>query len=131
MTRTEYEAAVCSQLRNAKTVDFKKVSLRNWVPVVSECHTNVNRWVEGMPWHRAVRGWVVYKQCIIGVNFGLELTAHSVVRDEIGDLFDISPISDERPRAGGFMRFVEHAGTEALFWELESANRFICCPNCS
>ena len=65
------------------------------------------------------------------MNFGLELTAHSLVRDENGDLFDITPLSDERPRGGGFMRFVEHIGAEEFFWELEKANRFIWYLNCA
>jgi hypothetical protein len=82
-----------------------------------------------MPGHTAQRGWVVWKECILGTAMGLELTAHSVVRPERGKLFDITPIHDERLRQNGFMRFVPHIGAEEVFWEYEKTNGFICCLN--
>ncbi len=126
--RVEYEAAICKQLADAKGVPFREVELDEWRPTASKCHENVDRWVGAMREHRAVRGWVVLKECTIGSSFGLELTAHSVVCDEKGSLFDITPIQDERLRQS--MRFVRHVGDEELFWKLENANRFICCPTC-
>lgn len=125
MNRAEYEAAMCQKLSSAGVVPFKKVSVGDWVPVESDCHKNVDRWVEAMPDHRAERGWVVYKQCLVGDTLGLELTAHSVVRGEADELFDITPLHDERQRPS--MRFVAHFGDEADFWRLEKNNRFICC----
>jgi hypothetical protein len=54
------------------------------------------------------------------------LTAHSVVRDPDGTLYDITPLGDEGVRAS--LRFVPHAGTEEEFWQWEKSNRCICCP---
>ncbi len=125
--RAEYEAAICKQLMGAKPVPFRKVSLDGWRPRASpHCHENVDTWVRAMRGHRAVRGWVFLKECYTGSGFGEELTAHSVVRDEKGNLFDITPIQDEKLRQS--MRFVLHVGDERLFWEF--ANRSICCPTC-
>jgi hypothetical protein len=43
---------------------------------------------------------------------GTLLTAHSVVRGANGELFDITPLADERVRAR--MRFVPHLGDDQL-----------------
>ena len=96
--RPQYEAAICQHLPSARVVEFRKLSMGDWVPLVSECHKNVDKWVQEHPSHRAVKGWVAYKQCVLGENLGWELAAHSVVCDENGDLFDITPIQDERLR---------------------------------
>ena len=125
MNRAEYEAAICERLPNAGVLPFKKVSVGNWEPVRNECHKNVDRWIAATPTHKAVRGWVTYKQCLVGDTLGLELTAHSVVRNEAGEFFDITPLHDERQRPS--MRFVAHLGDEADFWSLEKENCFICC----
>jgi hypothetical protein len=126
LNRAEYDRGICSRLAKAEGVKFRKVSLGEWIPIVGDCHNNVDRWVGEVLGHRAVRGWVSYKECIVNGRLGLELTAHSVVRDENGGLFDITPLCDERMRGG--MRFVEHIGDESLFWAVEKTNRFICCP---
>ena len=126
MNRAEYETAICKELPRARVVGFKKIAVGDWVPTYNECHKNVDRWIEATPTHEAVRGWVVYKECAIRATLGLELTTHSVVRNETGDLFDITPLLDERQRPS--MRFVAHIGDEAVFWVLERTNRFICCP---
>ncbi|MEI9978413.1 MAG: hypothetical protein WDN23_05330 [Edaphobacter sp.] len=57
---------------------------------------------------------------------GIMLTAHSVVRDPGGNLFDITPLGDETVRPS--LRFVAHVGTEDEFWQFERSNRCICCP---
>ena len=129
MTRDEYEAAICKNLPESRLVDFKKVQGKGWRPEESRCHFNVDRWVQENPGHTPVRGWVVYKPSFANGKLGLELTAHSVVRDEKGELFDITPIRDNRQRPS--MRFVPHIGDADSFWEFEKANRFICCPNCA
>jgi hypothetical protein len=129
MNRAEYEAAICRELQSARVVDFKKVSMGDWIPAPNDCHKNVERLIADLPGHSAVRGWVVYKECIVGTTLGLEVTAHSVVRDPAGNLFDITPVHDERQRSS--MRFVRHIGEEAVFWELERVNCCICCPGCA
>jgi hypothetical protein len=131
MNRSEYETAICKQLPCAKLVPLRPVPLGAPNPVIAKCHENVNAWVQATPEHSPVRGWVCYRECVVGVTLGIELTAHSVVRDQNGDLFDITPLADERPRLSGFMRFVPHVGPDALFWEIEKTNRFICCVGCT
>jgi hypothetical protein len=129
MTRAAYEAVICKKSRDAKVVPFKTVALGEWKPVVNKCHDNVNNWVRSTSGHFAVRGWVFYKQCFIPAErtLGCEFTAHSVVRDEKGVLFDITPVHDERPRPS--MRFIPHPGDEDFFWKMEKSNPCICCPS--
>jgi hypothetical protein len=90
----------------------------------------VNTWVRSTPGHSAVRGWVFYKECVIptegSFSVGCEFTAHSVVRDENGVLFDITPLHQENLRPS--MRFIPHPGDEDVFWKMEKSNPCICCP---
>jgi len=58
-----------------------------------------------------------------GISIGL--TAHSVVRDQNGQLIDITPLGNERDRVG--MRFVPHIGTEQEFKSMKDSNVFIEC----
>jgi hypothetical protein len=55
------------------------------------------------------------------------LTAHSVVRDADGRLFDITPLGDERVRPT--MRFVPHFGDEQLFLSMKKSSNVIECPS--
>jgi hypothetical protein len=57
---------------------------------------------------------------------GILLTAHSVVRDTKGEMFDITPLADERIRTA--MRFVPHLGDQQLFLSMKESNIFIECP---
>lgn len=57
---------------------------------------------------------------------GMMLTAHSVVRDADGKLFDITRLADERVRPS--MLFVPHVGDEQLFLLMRQSNSFIECP---
>jgi len=126
--RADYEREICMRLSGATLVPFRKVSLREWLPTLSKCHKNVETWVREMCEHSAIRGWVVCGPCISGATVGTNLTAHSVVRDEGGLLFDITPIHDERQRMS--MRFVPHMGDDRAFQEMENLGIFICCPDC-
>jgi hypothetical protein len=128
ITRAEYEAAICKEMRDAKVAPFKTIALGDWKPVENCCHVNANTWVRSTPCHSPVRGWIFYKRCLIPTENdpGHEFTAHSVVRDEKGILFDITPVPDERIRP--WMRFIPHIGEEDLFWRMEKSNRCICCP---
>ncbi len=69
-----------------------------------------------------VRGWVTYAD--FGLTIGL--TAHSVVQDRDGQLFDITPLGNECDRAG--MRFIPHIGTEQEFTSMREAEIYINCP---
>ena len=90
-------------------------------PKCSECHSNVDRWVRENPGATAVRGWVTY----LDFQVSTRLTAHSVVRGVDGQLFDITPLGDERDRAG--MRFVPHLGSDEEFLSMKESRIFIDC----
>jgi hypothetical protein len=122
MTRAEYELAVCARLDQAVRVPFRQVSFADWSPKVAECHQNADTWVAANPEFEAVRGWVIY------ASFGgdsVGLTAHSIVRDQSGALFDITPLGDEGARDG--MRFVEHEGDPAIFEKMKATGINIDC----
>jgi hypothetical protein len=75
---------------------------------------------------KAVRGWVTY------ASFGgdsVGLTAHSIVRDQSGALFDITPLGNEDARNG--MRFVEHEGDPAIFEKMKAMGINIHCRDFS
>lgn len=130
ISRAEYEAAICKQLPHAKNVRFKKVALDDWAPEVGKCHDNVKKWVETIPGQKPVIGWVAYMDCLLpDLSIGRQLTTHSVVLNDKGELYDITPLADERQRP--FLRFVPHFGDDEVFWDFEKNNRCMCCPNCS
>ncbi len=124
--RAAYETGICDALVNATVPLYRKVSFAEWAPRISHCHENVDFWVEKNPGHSTVRGWVLYMSCAhpSGV-MGTMLTAHSVVREPDGTLYDITPLGDEGVRAS--LRFVPHIGREEEFWQWEKSNRCICC----
>lgn len=127
MIRAEYERTICSQSVGAEVPEYRKVSPRGWTPAISCCHKNAERWVSENPGQVAVRGWVFYMHYAFATGeSGSVYTAHSVVRDCDGSLYDITPLGDERVRPS--LRFVPHLGSESEFWELEQSNRCIYCP---
>jgi len=124
-TRREYEHRICERLSTAQVVPFKEVSADHWHPEIGKCHENVNQWIKFNPECTAIRGWVVYASYGNGI---IGITAHSVVRGFDGQLFDITPVSDERVRQG--MLFVHHEGDSASFDALraDSGLSFTCPP---
>jgi hypothetical protein len=94
-SRRQYEWDICARLKASQVVPFIEVSVGDWRPERSRCHDNVDIWIKSNPRHVAVRGWVVYAS---DGKDGVGLTAHTVVKDEDGNLFDITPIEDERAR---------------------------------
>ena len=122
MVRGDYEALVCRRLAMAEHVPFREVSISDWHPKVGDCHVNVDTWVKANPCTLAVRGWVTYAS--FGVATGL--TAHSVVRENDGQLFDITPLVNEEYRAP--MRFIPHVGDEQVFFAMVKLDIFINCP---
>jgi hypothetical protein len=85
------------------------------------CHDNVDRGVSENSGTSGVRGWADYMPTVNGRM----LTAHSVVRGIDGNLFDITPLADERVRPA--MRFLPHVGDEQLFLLMKESNIFIEC----
>jgi hypothetical protein len=83
----------------------------------------VDRWVSENPRHKAVRGWVT-----VGSDGATRifLTHHSVVQEESGHLFDITPLLNEQGRTK--MLFVPHVGSDAEFFVLkDQAQPFLEC----
>lgn len=120
-TQKEYEILICSSREFAVILPFVDVSSHGWVPIVSNCHSNVDRWVAENPGCRAVRGWICY------ISFGLcgeRLTGHSVVRTSDGSLIDITPVPPGAQRAE---LFIEHRGNLSLFFAMSRHD--IDCPN--
>lgn len=124
-TRREYESRICERLAAAQPVPFRGVSIDGRHPEIGRCHENVDRWIQANRQCTALRGWVVYASYGEGM---LGVTAHSVVRDADGQLFDITPVSDERVRQG--MLFVPHEGDDASFDTLRAGSglSFTCPP---
>lgn len=123
MDRRDYETAICARLPEAEVIPFKEVLNGDWYPKVSECHDNVDTWVRSNPQCVAVRGWVIY------ASFGRDvvgLTAHSIVKDPDGTLFDITPLESESCREG--MRFVAHVGDDSSFFEIKANGHSFTCP---
>jgi hypothetical protein len=125
MTREEYEADICARLDpTAEPVPFRPVTLDGWKPDVACCHRNVNRWVAAYPGTAAVRGWILHQSFD---ELGHGLTAHSIVRDVDGTLYDITPVLEGAQRGGAF---VEHQGDDTLFLAMAEPNE-IKCLRCS
>jgi hypothetical protein len=123
MTRAEYEESICQRLEQAVRVPHHKVLFADGSePFQSACHENVDRWVKENPGFTPVWGWVTYVDYWVSVG----LTAHAIVRDQRGQLIDITPLGNERERAG--MRFVPHTGTREEFMSMKQADIFINCP---
>ena len=66
-----------------------QASIGDWTPSGHDCHANVTDWCEHHPGHIPVRGWLYF-------NFDnllpiVRFNAHSVIENEKGELFDITP----------------------------------------
>lgn len=122
MTRIEYEKSICDRLSQASHVIFRRVFFTDGsLPVQSACHQNAVRWVEENPGATVVRGWVTYAD--FGVS--IRLTAHSLIRERDGQLFDITPLGNERDRDS--MRFIPNLGDEQSFVSMTESDIFIDC----
>ena len=125
MDRAAYEVDICRRWPGAEKVPFRHVVMKDGRPRANECHPNVDAWVMTHADCTAVRGWVTYLDY---GDQGVQLTAHSVVQGADGQLFDITPLGDERVRP--FMRFVRHMGDDGSFSAQRLQNLFITC-SCS
>ncbi|MFM0072596.1 hypothetical protein PQQ86_15680 [Paraburkholderia sediminicola] len=80
-----------------------------WTPTLGACHENVRRWVESHPAHKAVRGWLDVS--FLALPPARRFTAHSVVADEHGDLFDVT-LGASDPGC----TFIRHPGSDEDFF---------------
>lgn len=83
----------------------------NWQPAFNDCHANVSALCAADPRYRPVRGWV-YFHFDNQLSF-VRFTAHSVVVDEQGRLWDITPT-----RASQRYPFVRAEGTDDEFAQI-------------
>jgi hypothetical protein len=122
MTRDEYERDICARSGAASSVIVKHDDgFDGWKPKVGGCHDNVDHWVKYHAGHTAVRGWIVYYS---GGNDFVVYTAHSVVRDQNGELFDITPLCNNDHARG---QFITHLGDDATFLATRTQNLIINC----
>jgi hypothetical protein len=91
-----YGALLAQQVNEAVVVPYRQVNIGDWVPEQNKCHHNVAAWVESNPNHWQVRGWLVI--AAPNSNF-IRFVAHTVVEDENGNRFDITPLNATGPRS--------------------------------
>src|SRR5271169_2065380 len=109
-------ARIYQRLDEAVIVPFEDCSSADFSPSPTDCHHNVNRWVEANPNHRAVRGWLSFGPVLQVLRFN----AHSVVCDENRTLFDLTPsdASQQHP-------FIPYEGMEEDFAELVKKEKLV------
>jgi hypothetical protein len=83
----------------------------DWTPAFNDCHANVNALCGADPRYRPVRGWRYFDfhNFLSFVRF----TAHSIVADASGRLWDITP-----SRASQHYPFILAEGTEEEFVQI-------------
>lgn len=74
---------------------FARASIGDWTPSQRNCHENVTMWCTRNPAHRSVRGWLFF-DFDWNLDF-VRFTAHSVIRNENGELVDITPSLASQP----------------------------------
>jgi hypothetical protein len=109
MTLDELRICLSDWETAAVHVSFVVVNIGDWHPAIGQCHSNVDTWIQNNPNHRSIRGWITWHPIIGGMKF----TKHSVVRDDLGKLFDITPLGDETIRTT--LKFCPYPGDEESF----------------
>lgn len=102
----------------AVLVPFRDCSGPDFQPTQQDCHSNVDEWCISHPRHRAVRGWFVY-EAWLPQGF-CRFASHSVVLDEEGELFDLTPT-----RAVQRYPFLRNHLTDEEFVLMISARRLV------
>jgi hypothetical protein len=70
-------------------LNWAAVSIGDWHPQHNVCHENVTTWCQNQPNHHVVRGWFYF--AFEDLQPYVQFTAHSAVRIENGELYDITP----------------------------------------
>jgi hypothetical protein len=100
----------------AKEVARAEITPEGWLPEPKQCHANVTRWVEENPKHQAVRVWLILDMrnpivTLLGHPPCIDLLAHFVVANELGESIDITPA--EAPYGTpNVYPFLKHDGSE-------------------
>src|SRR5690349_21859416 len=108
-----YARRLMGRTCEGQEIPRRKVRLGAWEPVPNECHGNVSRWCRDVQNHKEIRGWLVMDFSgpiwqFFGQRQRMEFIAHSVVEDEHGSRFDITPSRG----TGAIYPFIPHVGTE-------------------
>lgn len=74
---------------HAVMVPYEDRSSGQFQPVHNDCHRNVELWCQANPSHRPVRGWLVFSG--LSPPEFCRFTAHSVIEDDTGRRFDVTP----------------------------------------
>ena len=85
----EYSSRLVARLDSAVIVPRAEAHIGDWKPVKNDCHANVSTWCKNREGFQAVRGWLYFD--LNNVMPIVLFNAHSVVRDEHGQLWDITP----------------------------------------
>ncbi|CAN7786596.1 hypothetical protein LJR034_008707 [Caballeronia sp. LjRoot34] len=95
-------------------LDYVTACPADWAPTPNRCHENAAAWVDRFPSWEVVRGWLlVAEDEVMGTMFD----AHSVVRDENGNLWDVTQ--------GEVHRFLVHPGDDEEFVERVDAGPWV------
>lgn len=102
----------------AVLVPFRDFSSPGFSPVEQACHSNVDKWCRSHQKHQAVRGWLVHESWL--PQGFCRFAPHSVVLDERGELFDLTPT-----RAIRRYPFLRHHLTDEEFLLMISARQLV------
>lgn len=104
--------------QEAVLVPFRDCSGPDFSPVEQACHSNVGEWCKAHGEHRPVRGWLVY-EAWLPQGF-CRFAPHSVVLDERGELFDLTPT-----KASNRYPFLRNHLTEEEFVLVTSSRKLV------
>ena len=90
-----YAHHLFANLANSKLLTFRSVEISGWQPEKRKCHNNVETFLGSHTNYRKIYGWIVVDSP--DSNFCIFLS-HSVVADESGNIFEITPIESLDPR---------------------------------
>src|SRR4051794_31432525 len=85
---TELAQQLYERRHEALRVPFRDCCGPDFKPVKQDCHRNVDVWCRLHPEQQPVRGWLVIQRPDRGY---CRFVAHSVIGDEEGRLFDLTP----------------------------------------
>ena len=110
----QYIGGLSHRWSEAAIIPRTAVSIGDWHPSIKKCHDNVTYWVTQNPKHKCVRGWMLMDlrmAGLLGQAPRIELLAHSIIQDENGTCFDITPVTAIYGTPGEYP-FLAHIGTK-------------------
>lgn len=94
-----YAHQLFERRNTAAVIKPADVSIGNWRPRPNHCHENARTWADNHTGVAAVQGWLVMNLGRMGNKHCTRFIAHSVIRDETGEMWDITP------NAGTFQQY--------------------------